>query len=162
MQPLDGSVTVTEYGPGPVTVLLTVVTPPPQLKVAPVVVEEAVSVSVVVVQVKVTGAAMAELGGVVFWVTVTDAVLVHPFDGSVTVTVYVEGTEMVLAVVVIPPPQLKVVPVVPDVAVNVSLVVAQVKTTGGVIPALGAVMFCATVAEAVLVQPFVVLVTVTV
>ena len=39
------------------------------------------------VQVKVAGAAMLMFGIAMFCVTVTDAVFVHPFDGSVTVTV---------------------------------------------------------------------------
>jgi len=68
-------------------VLLAVVIPAPQLKVAPPVVEVAVSVSVVLVQVKTVGGLMPELGAVMFWVTVTDAVLVQPLAGSVTVTV---------------------------------------------------------------------------
>jgi len=40
--------------------------PPPQLNVAPVVVEEAVNVSEVVTQVKTTGAAILALGVVIF------------------------------------------------------------------------------------------------
>ena len=67
--------------------LVAVVIPPPQLNVAPPVVEDAVSVSLVTLQVKVTGAATLALGNVVFWVTVAEAMLVQPFDGSVTVTV---------------------------------------------------------------------------
>ena len=42
------------------------VTPPPQLNVAPVVVDEAVNVSFSVVQFKTTGAAMLEFGAVMF------------------------------------------------------------------------------------------------
>ena len=64
-----------------------VVTPPPQLKVAPPVVEEAVKVSLVVLQVKTAGALTLALGTVVFCVTVADAVLVQPLTGLVTVTV---------------------------------------------------------------------------
>ena len=63
------------------------VTPPPQLNVAPPVVEEAVNVSLVVVQVKTVGAATLAFGTVVFCVTVAEAELVQPLDGSVTVTV---------------------------------------------------------------------------
>ena len=54
---------------------------------APPVVDDAVNVSLVVVQVKTAGAATLALGTVIFCVTVADAELVHPFDGSVTVTV---------------------------------------------------------------------------
>ena len=67
--------------------LVEVVTPPPQLNVAPVVVDEAVNTSFMVVQVRITGGAILTLGGVMFWVTVVEAELVHPFEGSVTVTV---------------------------------------------------------------------------
>ena len=64
-----------------------VVTPPPQLKVAPPVVEDAVNISLVALQVKTTGTLTLALGGVVFCVTVADAVFVQPFAGLVTVTV---------------------------------------------------------------------------
>ena len=86
----------------------------------------------------------------------------HPFAGSVTVTVYVEGLEIVLTAVLMPAPQLNVAPGVVEVAVKVSLVFVQVKTVGAAIPALGGVMFWVTVAEAVAVQPLAGLVTVTV
>jgi len=68
-------------------VLVAVVIPPPQLKVAPPVVEVAARVSLVLVQVKTVGGLIPELGAVMFWVTVTEAVPVHPFAVSVTVTV---------------------------------------------------------------------------
>ena len=48
---------------------------------------------------------------------------------------------MVLDAVVVPPPQLKVAPVVVDEAVNISLMFVQVKTDGDAILMLGAVMF---------------------
>ena len=67
-------------------VLVAVVTPPPQLKMAPTVVDEAVSVSLNVVQVKVVGAAMLAFGTAVFCVTTALAVLVQPLAGFVTVT----------------------------------------------------------------------------
>ena len=66
--------------------LAEVVTPPPQLKVAPAVVEVAVSVWLVLVQVKTVGGLMPALGGVIFCVTLIVAVLVQPLAGSVTVT----------------------------------------------------------------------------
>ena len=67
--------------------LVVVVLPPPQLNVAPVVVDDTVRVTLVTEQVNVAGTAMLALGGVVFCVTVCVAVAVHPFAGSVTVTV---------------------------------------------------------------------------
>ena len=42
---------------------------------------------------------------------------------------------------VFPPPQLKVAPAVEDDAIKFSVVFAQVKTVGGAMDALGAVMF---------------------
>ena len=51
---------------GAATVFVAVVTPAPQLNVAPPVVEEAVNVSLVTAQVRVTGAAMLALGAVMF------------------------------------------------------------------------------------------------
>ena len=51
------------------------------------VVDDAVKVSVVVVQVRTVGGAMLALGGVIFCVTVAEAVAVQPLAGSVTVTV---------------------------------------------------------------------------
>ena len=67
--------------------------------------------------------------------------LVQPFEGSVTVTVYVVGEDTVFVVVVFPPPQLNVAPGVVEPAVNVSLMVEQVKTTGAAILAFGAALF---------------------
>ena len=58
----------------------------PQLKVAPAVVEEAVMVMLVTAQLSVAGGAMLTLGGVIAWLTVVEAELVQPFEGSVTVT----------------------------------------------------------------------------
>jgi len=58
----------------------------PQLKVAPVVVDDAVMVTLVTAQVSVAGGAMLTLGGMIAWLTVVEAELVQPFEGSVTVT----------------------------------------------------------------------------
>src|SRR5204862_276827 len=66
VQPFAGSVTVTEYGPSTETVLVFVVTPPPQSYVAPVVVELAVSVTFSTVQVSDAGAAILTFGVVMF------------------------------------------------------------------------------------------------
>ena len=144
------------------TTLVGVVTPPPQLKVAPPVVDEAVNVSLGDEQVKTVGDDMLALGTAIFCATVVDAVMVHPFAGSVTVTVYVAGAETVFVDVVTPPPQLKVAPLVVELAVNVSLDVMHVNSVGTAILTLGVAMFWVTVAEAVLVQPLAGLVTVTV
>ena len=65
----------------------------------------------------------------------------QPFVGSVTVTVYVFGVEIVLTAVIIPPPQLNVTPAVVDDAVSVSLILLQVKTDGDDMPAFGEVIF---------------------
>ena len=87
VQPVAGFVTVTVYVAGIDTVYVAVVIPPPQLNVAPPVVEDAVNVSLVVEHVKAVGAAILALGRLPFWVTAADEVLVQPFVGSVTVTV---------------------------------------------------------------------------
>jgi len=58
----------------------------PQLKVAPVVVDDAVIVTLVTAQVSVAGGAMLTLGGMIAWLTVVEAELVQPLEGSVTVT----------------------------------------------------------------------------
>ena len=51
---------------GVVTVFVAVVIPAPQLNVAPPFVDDAVNVSLVIVQVKTVGAAMLALGAVIF------------------------------------------------------------------------------------------------
>ena len=66
---------------------MVVVTPPPQLNVAPAVVEEAVNISLVFKQVKTVGGTIAAFGGVTDCVTFVETVLVQPLAGSVTVTV---------------------------------------------------------------------------
>ena len=67
--------------------MVVVVLPPPQLNVAPVVVDDAIRFTLVTEQVNVAGTAILALGGVTVCVTVCVAVAVHPFAGSVTVTV---------------------------------------------------------------------------
>jgi len=57
----------------------------PQLKVAPVVVDDAVMVTLVTAQVSVAGGAMLTLGGVIAWLIVVEAEDVQPLEGSVTV-----------------------------------------------------------------------------
>jgi len=63
------------------------VPPPLHAKVTPVVVEDAFNVCDVVVQVNATGVAILTLGGVAVCVTVVAVEAVHPFAGSVAVTV---------------------------------------------------------------------------
>jgi hypothetical protein len=69
-----------------VTVFVAEVFPPPQLKVAPAVVEDAFKVIAAVVQVKVAGGAILAFGTVMLRPTETEDEVVQPFDGSVTVT----------------------------------------------------------------------------
>ena len=128
------------YVAGEETVFVAVVIPAPQLNVAPPVVDEAVNTSLGLLQVRTVGAATLAFGAVIFWLTVAEAVLVQPFDGSVTVTVYVVALETDFVAVVTPPPQLKVAPPVVDDAVSVTLGLAQVKEAGAAILALGAVL----------------------
>ena len=125
------------------------------------VVDEALNTSLVIVQDNTPGTAIAALGVVMLCVTVVETEVVHPLLGSATVTVYVEGMEIVWVAVVTPPPQLKLAPPVLDDAVKVSLVFVQVNTVGVAILAFGVVMFCVTVAVAIAVQPLPGLVTVT-
>lgn len=87
VHPFAGSVAVTEYEPGLVMVLVEVLIPAPQVNVAPVVVDVAVIVSLVLVHVSTEGTEIVRLGATTFWLTVTDTVAVQPFEGSVTVTV---------------------------------------------------------------------------
>lgn len=68
------------------TVLVDVVFPPPQLNVAPAVLDEAVKVSLMLVHVSSIGEEILTFGAIIFWVTVVEAEPVHPLDGSVAVT----------------------------------------------------------------------------
>jgi hypothetical protein len=91
VQPFAGSVTVTVYVPAAFTVGEEVVPPdmipgPDQFHVTPGVVEVALIVPVGAAQVKASDEPGVTLGCAVLLVTLTTAVLVHPFDGSVTVT----------------------------------------------------------------------------
>ena len=86
------------------TLLLADVPPPLQLYVTPEVGEEAVKVTVALVQVSEAGVAMLAPGAVLFCVTETDADAEHPLPGSVTVTVYAPAafTIVLAAVGVLP------------------------------------------------------------
>ena len=72
---------------GTVTILVVVVFPPPQLNVAPIVVDDTVNVSLVVTHVNVTGVEIVALGVGVLCITVVLAEVVQALAGSVTVTV---------------------------------------------------------------------------
>ena len=61
--------------------------PPPQLNVVPPVVDDAVNVTLVLVQVSIAGVAILTFGAVMFCVTDSEALVVQPFAGSVTVAV---------------------------------------------------------------------------
>jgi hypothetical protein len=114
----------------------------------------ALSVWLVVVHVKATGVAILTLGGVAVCVTVVDVEAVHPFAGSVAVTVYVPAVLTDFVLPVPPPLHANVAPAVVEDAVNVVLVTVQFSTAGGAILTLGVVVFCVTVVEADAVQPF--------
>ena len=66
--------------------LLDEVFPPPQLNVAPAVLDEAVNVSLVLVHVSSVGGEILRFGATISWIIVTEAEPVHPLDGSVAVT----------------------------------------------------------------------------
>ena len=130
------------------------VTPPPQLNVAPTVDEDAVIVTLRTAHVNVAGGAMLTFGVVIFWVTVVEVDAVHPFPGSVTETEYDPGADTDFVAVVIPPPQLNVAPTVDEDAVIVTLRTVQVSIAGGAMLTFGVVIFCVTVADADAVHPF--------
>ena len=66
--------------------MLAVVTPPPQLNVAPLAEDEAIKVSMVLTHVNMVGEVMLAEGVLMFCVTVVEAVPVHPLAGLVAVT----------------------------------------------------------------------------
>ena len=142
-----------------VTFFVCVVPPPLQAYVTPVA-GDAVSVVLVFVQVNCAGAAILAVGAVLFCVTATLALAVHPLAASVTVTLYVPGVVTDLVWLVPPPLQLYVTPVAGE-AVSVVLVVVQVSCAGVPMLAVGKLLSCVTVTVALALQPFVVLVTVT-
>ena len=149
-----GSVAVTVYVPAVEMLLALPIPPLLQRKVTPAVVELAFNVWLVVEHVKATGVAILTLGGVAVCVTVVDVEAVHPFAGSVAVTVYVPAVVTDLVLPVPPPLHAKVAPAVVDEAESVVLVTVQFNTVGGAILTLGVVVFCVTVVDAEAVQPF--------
>jgi hypothetical protein len=126
VQLLEGSVTVTEYVPGVVTVRVVPLPPPLQPYVTPGVVDEAVSVTLVTKQFNVAGVAILMFGFITVCDTVTEADAVHPLPGSVTVTVYPPGELTVLLAIPVPLLQLYVTPGVVDEAERVTLVTVHV------------------------------------
>ena len=88
MQPLAGFVAVSVYVPAEIAVAVAL-DPKPLLheKVAPAVVLEPSRVTEALLHNKILSAPALTLGGIVFCVTVLDAVALQPLDGSVAVTV---------------------------------------------------------------------------
>jgi hypothetical protein len=170
VQPLAGLVTVSVYRPGALTEGVADVEEKPlgplQLKVAPGVEDEPLSVTEVTLQVSSLSGPASALGGVMFCVTFTVSLAVQPLAGSVTVSVYKPGalTEGVAEVEEKPPGplQLKVAPGVVEEPLSVTEVVVQVRVLSAPASTLGAVMFCATFTVSLAVQPLAGLVTVNV
>jgi hypothetical protein len=107
LQPLPGFVTVTVYVPAAFTVGLAVDAPavipgPDQLYVTPAVDEETVIIPEGFKQFNTKGTPGVTLGKAPVFVTFTVVVFVQPFDGSVTVTVYVPAAFTVADAVVAP------------------------------------------------------------
>ena len=128
---------------------------------------DAVNVPLVVVHVIVSDEEAVALGAVVLLLTFTVDVPVHPFDGSVTVTVYVPaaftvGEEDVPPLTIPGPLQEYDGLEIPVLAEMIPEVVVQFNAKGEPPVTLGAVVFELTLTLAVLVHPLAVLVTVTV
>jgi len=168
LQPVAEFVTVTVYVPAALTTGFAVVPPetmpgPAQLKPVPEVVA-AERTTEVVVQVRVPPVALAP-GSVPLDVTSAVAVLVHPLAEFVTVTVYVPPA-FTVGFAVVPfaktpgPAQLKPVPLV--VAAESTVVLEAQVSVPPVALAPGADVLLVTEAVAVLVQPLIGSVTVTV
>ena len=153
-------VTVTVYIPAAVTLFVDDVPPPLQAYVTPVD-GLAVNVTLVTLQLKSPLLAALAVGAVVFELTVTLAVELHPFELSVTVTVYVPAAVTIFVDDVPPPLQAYVTPV-DGLAVNVTLVTLQLKSPLLAALAVGAVVFELTVTLAVELHPLALSVTVTV
>lgn len=133
---------------------------PAQLYIAPDVVELAeIAPLDAPPQLNVIGAPAVTFGGVVLLVTATVEVVVHPFAGSVIVTVYVPGAftvgeEVVPPAVTPAPDQLYVAPVVVELAEIVPLEVVQVNDNGEPAVTFGVVVLDVTATVVVEVQPF--------
>lgn len=162
--PLEGSVTVSVYVPAALTVGVAVFPPeiipaPVQLNVAPPVVEDPFSITEVVEQSSVCELPAFALGTLDEAFTTTWLPAVHPFDGSVTVSVYVPA-EFTEGVAVFPPEtipgpaQLNVAPAVADEPFSVTEAAEQVSVC--VVPAFasGAAAFEFTTTCAVAEHPF--------
>ena len=140
---------------------------PLQLNVAPVVTEVTFIVPLELLQFNVNALPGLASGGVILLFTATVAVFVHPFAGSVTVTVYVP-VALTIALAALPPEtiplpvQLYVAPGVVELAAMVPLSVVHVSVKGAPDVASGGVVLFATVDVAVFVHPEAGSVTVTV
>jgi hypothetical protein len=176
--PLAGLVTVTVYVPAAFTSGVAVIAPetmfPPLLaiheKVAPAVVDEPLKANEVTVQVNILSAPAFAFGTVLFNVTKTTSVAVHPLIGLVTVNVYVPAAFTVGVAVVLPetmfPPLLatheNVAPAVVDEPLKANVVTVQVNILSAPAFAFGVLPSRVITATSVAVHPFVGLVTVNV
>lgn len=172
VQPFDGSVTVTVYEPAALTVGVAVFPPltipgPLQEYDGLLTGVDAVNVPLVVVHVMVSAELADALGAVVLLLTFTVDVPVHPFEGSVTVTVYVPAAFTVG--VCVEPPLTMPGPLheydgleIPVLAEMVPEVVVQFNAKAEPPVTLGGVVFEVTLTLAVFEHPLAVLVTVTV
>jgi hypothetical protein len=163
VQPFVVFVTVTEYVPGALGFIAAVVAlnaeGPDHAYVPPPV---AVLATLVVVHVRFAVPVIVTVGAVMSCVIEVVALVVQPFVVLVTVTEYVPGTLGLIAAVValkVEGPDHAYVP--PPVAVLFTVVVVHVRFAVPVIVTVGAVMSCVTEVVALVVQPFVVFVTVT-
>lgn len=153
VHPFDGSVAVTLYVPADVTANVFKVLPSLQTKSVTMGVDEAVSVTLGVVQLSAAGGAIATLGGILFCVTVVAALAVQPLVGSVAVTVYVPGALMLFVLPVPPPLHAKVAPTVDEFADRRALVILQFSDVVAGILTLGIAVFCVTVVDVDAVHP---------
>ena len=133
------AVTVTVYTPGVDTTFVVPVVAPVHTYVTPAVVEDAVNVTLVLVQVNGPSFTAAAFGTAISCVTVVLAVVVQPF-AAVIVTVYVPGVVTTFVAPVLPA-HAYVTPGVVELAVNVTLVFEQVNGPSFVALAFGVVVF---------------------
>jgi hypothetical protein len=109
----------------------------------------------VVVQVKTLGAAILTLGGVAVCVTVVDVEAVHPFAGSVAVTVYVPAVCHRFCNFLFHRHSMQTLHRLWwKMRLMLCSVTVQFSTAGGAILTLGVFVFCVTVVDADAVQPF--------
>jgi hypothetical protein len=162
VHPFNGFVTVTVYVLGTVVVFAAVVAPFDHAYVAPATFDVADQLIVVRLQYKIVSTPAFAIGAVMFWLITIASLAVHPFNGFVTVTVYVLGTVVVFAAVVAPFDHAYVAPATFDVADQLIVVRLQYKMVSTPAFAIGAVMFWLITIASLAVHPFNGFVTVTV